>query len=157
MAAPKGSQYWKLRKTHGHSFKIEKPEEMWNKAVEYFEWAESNPLNEYKPHNGELVAVPKPRVLPILGLCNYIGICRQTFYSYKEREGFEDVIGYIDQIIQNNKFELAAADLINAQLIGKDLGLLDRQEISGPNGGAVQHTWNFQPVKTVERDPSTNS
>lgn len=129
MRFQKGNTYWQ-RANVGKPKIFETPEDMWNKACEYFDWALDNCLYEYKPYNGELVEVPRPRVFTITGMCCFMGMTRASFYVYKEREEFKEIVDHIQQIIENNKFELAAADMLNANMIGKDLGLLDRQEVN---------------------------
>ena len=44
MAAPKGNQFWKARRSHGPKPKFANPDDLWAACVEYFEWVEDNPL-----------------------------------------------------------------------------------------------------------------
>ena len=48
------------------------------------------------------------------------------------------VLNFIDSVIREQKFSGAAAELLNSALIARDLGLADRQEISGPEGGPME-------------------
>ena len=64
-------------------------------------------------------------------------ICRQkshltTLFRFpepplKRDEAFSELTAMIDSIIRTQKFEGAAADLFNANIISRDLGLVDRQ------------------------------
>ena len=45
MAAPQGNKYWQMRSKDGKEPKY-KPDTLWEKAVEYFEWVDDNPLLE---------------------------------------------------------------------------------------------------------------
>ena len=44
----------------------------------------------------------------------------------------------MEQIIRTQKFEGAAAELLNPNIIARDLGLADRSEHSGPGGGPIR-------------------
>ena len=45
----------------------------------------------------------------------------------------------VEDIIRTQKFEGASAELLNVSIIARDLGLADKSEHSGPNGGAIEH------------------
>jgi hypothetical protein len=75
-----------------------------------------------------IVKVPKMRAMTIAGLCLHIGVTHETWCQYRKRdEEFSEVTAMIDSIIRTQKFEGAAADLFNANIISRDLGLVDRQ------------------------------
>lgn len=137
-----GNKFWMARSSHGKAPKFKDAEALWNACVEYFEWAEANPLHEYKPfpYQGEvtLAKVPKMRAMTLGGLCNFLDIDRQTFQNYCEREGYEHVGARVKEIIYQQKFEGAAAEMLNPSIIARDLGLADRREHSGPEGGPIQ-------------------
>ena len=42
------------------------------------------------------------------------------------------------EIIRTQKFAGAAADLLNANIIARDLGLADKNEVTGKDGGPVE-------------------
>ena len=68
------------------------------------------------------------RAMTIQGLCLYLGIGVQTWRDYKNREGYEGysaVIEKIEGVMYSQKFSGAAADLLNANIIARDLGLKD--------------------------------
>jgi hypothetical protein len=133
MPAPKGNAYWRQRYSHGRSPKFETADAIWQACVEYFDWVEANPLHsaETVKFQGEarIVKVPKLRAMTIEGMCLFIGITHQTWTQYRARdEGFAEVTSQADSIIRTQKFEGAAADLFNANIIARDLGLADRQK-----------------------------
>jgi hypothetical protein len=133
MPAPKGNAYWRQRHSHGRSPKFETADAIWQACVEYFDWVEANPLHsaETVKFQGEarIIKVPKLRAMTIEGLCLFIGITHQTWTQYRARdEGFAEVTSQVDSIIRTQKFEGAAADLFNANIIARDLGLADRQK-----------------------------
>ena len=44
----------------------------------------------------------------------------------------------MEEIIRQQKFEGAAANLLNANIIARDLGLADKAEITGRDGGPIE-------------------
>lgn len=124
---------------------VNSPEEIWDAAIEYFKWAESNPLYEAKVFNGQRglthTALPKMRAFTIEGLCMFLGISRDTWNEWGRNpvhSDLADAVKSVNDIIREQKFSGAAVDLLNAGLIARDLGLSDRQELSGPDGGPVE-------------------
>lgn len=138
MAAPEGNEYYKLRTKSGRD-KIYKTTNALAKACnEYFEWCQKNPLLEsdiLKQHvNGEgeklvNVSIPKMRPFTIHGLCNFLDIALSTFQEYEKREGFSVITTRVRQIIYAQKFEGAAAGFLNANIIARDLGLVEKKEL----------------------------
>lgn len=142
MAAPKGNQFWKARSTHGRSPIFATPDAMWEAACEYFDWVETNPLWEDRLVTFQGFAkhepVAKMRAMTVAGLCLFLDISQQAWGEYKQREGFGDVTSRIDDVIRSQKFAGAAADLLNANIIARDLGLADRSEHTGKDGGPIE-------------------
>jgi hypothetical protein len=136
--APKDNQFWKARSSHGRKPIFEKPEDMWNACCEYFEWVERHPLTaaELVKYQGKakVTKVPKMRAMTISGLCIFLDISQETWFQYRKKEGFSEVCTRVENIIRTQKFEGAAADLLNPAIIARDLGLADRREHSGPAG-----------------------
>lgn len=147
MPAPKGNEFWKARAKHGRNKKFENSEVLWAACCEYFEWVDANPLKESKifHHAGNIVTaeVAKMRAMTIGGLCIFLDISMETWCKYRKDEGFIDITTRADAIIRTQKFEGAAADLLNANIIARDLGLRDKKEVSGPGGGPVAHQFVF--------------
>ena len=129
MAAPKGNKYWQFRDKHGRDYKYQ-PEELWNEAVQYFEWVESNPLLEEKGFAFQGVVTKetfaKMRAMTITGFCLFADIALVTFEEYKKNEDFNYTITRIENIIREQKFTGAAADLLNPNIIARDLGLTEK-------------------------------
>jgi len=145
MAAEIGNKLWKRRKKHGRNYKFDDAEKLWEMCVEYFEWVENNPLQEEKvfQFQGEVIrtTVNKMRAMTKNGLCCYIGITDSTWDSYKQRgDDFLAVLLTAEAIIREQKFTGAAADIFNANLIARDLGLanMQRTELTGKDGGPVE-------------------
>ena len=128
-----GNRFWLARSSHGRNPKFETAEQLQDACVQYFEWVEANPLYEAKPfaHQGSVTIanLPKMRAMTLAGLCLFIGISRETWNDWrKSRSDFSDVIREAEEIIYSQKFAGAAADLLNANIIARDLGLADKQE-----------------------------
>lgn len=138
MAAPIGNQFWKLRSKHGRDKLFATPELLWEAACEYFQWCEENPLKETKAFAFQGVVtteeLPKMRAMTLSQLCFYLNCNEAYFRQFKtdDTQGAKDfstVINDIEQTIYNQKFQGASADLLNANIISRDLGLADKQEI----------------------------
>jgi hypothetical protein len=142
MPAPKGNRFWEARSSHGRKPIFATPDDLWAAACEYFTWAEENPLWEDKVTSYQGVNVHEPvakmRAMTIAGLCLFLDISRQAWFEYTQREGYGDVTTRIDDTIRSQKFAGAAADLLNANIIARDLGLSDKQELTGKDGGPIQ-------------------
>lgn len=131
MAATKSNRYWLKRTTHGRTRAFKDAEALWSACVDYFDWVEENPLysTEVMKFQGEatLVRVPKLRAMTIQGLCLHIGITTETWGQYRKADhDFSDITKQVDMIIRTQKFEGAAADLFNASIIARDLGLSEK-------------------------------
>lgn len=138
-----GNQIWKRRKTTGYAPKFQTAEELAEACCEYFQWVEDNPLWEEKPFAYEGVVtfenVAKPRVMTIQALCTFIGVTPPTWGNWRrDRPDLKEVLDWAESVIYCNKFEGASAGLYNANIIARDLGLADKNELSGPNGGAIR-------------------
>lgn len=142
MAAPIGNQFWKLRSKHGRDKLFETPELLWDAACEYFEWCENNPLYETKAFafqgNVTTEELPKMRAMLLPQLCFYLHCSEAYFRNFKSTlkdsnkqidKDFITVINEIESIISCQKFQGAAADLLNPNIIARDLGLIDKQDI----------------------------
>lgn len=141
MAAPVGNRFWMQRSSHGRKPIFPDPEALWAACVEYFEWAEDNPLKEGQAfaYQGAvtIAELPKLRAMTISGLCLFLDISQQAWSEYRERQGFGEVTTRVEDVIRTQKFAGAAAGLLNANIIARDLGLADKQEHGGPNGGPI--------------------
>ena len=141
MVAPLGNRFWQQRSSHGRKPIFATAEDLWEAASEYFEWAEQNPLYEDRLVTFQGVATHEPaakmRAMTITGLCIFLDISQQAWSEYKRRQGYGEVSTRIDEVIRTQKFAGAAADLLNANIIARDLGLADKQEFTGQGGGPI--------------------
>ena len=139
--APKGNEFWRMRSSHGRKPIFKKPEDLLEACFEYFQWVHDNPLmaSEVVKYQGEakLTQVPKMRAMTIGGLCIFLDITFETWTQYRKKEGFSEVSTRVEEIIRTQKFEGAAADLLNHAIIARDLGLADKQEHTGNDGKPI--------------------
>lgn len=134
MAASKGNQFWKARSKHGRDKIFADSDILWEACQEYFEWVDSHPLQAAElvkfQGNAKLKKLPKMRAMTLDGLYTFLDISDTTWARYRNDEDFSGVITRVERIIRTQKFEGAAADLLNANIIARDLGLADKQEVS---------------------------
>jgi hypothetical protein len=158
MAAPVGNKFWQARSSHGRQPIFATPDDLWTACCEYFEWVESNPLWEDKLVTFQGTATHEPvakmRAMTLDGLCIFLDIDRKTWDLYRGREDFIPITSRVDQIIRTQKFQGAAADLLNPNIIARDLGLADKSEMTGKDGGPVEqiHTIRRIIVKPGHQD-----
>lgn len=134
------NRFWMARSSLGPKPVFESPEMLWAAATEYFEWASDNPLYEAKAFAYEgLVQVkelPKMRAFTLHGLCLFLDISRQTFENALKGvpgtlgavPGMQEMAQLIAETIRDQKFTGAAADLLNAGIISRDIGLAEKVE-----------------------------
>jgi len=133
MPAPKGNQFWKARYKHGRDKIFSHPDELWKAASNYFQYIDDNPI-EVNDNKGtkHVNKVKLMRPYTIEGLCIYLNIDKETWYSYKSGEGsyedFIDVTRKIENIIRNQKFEGAVIGIFKENIIARDLGLKENTE-----------------------------
>lgn len=121
---PAPPDIWKLidpTKTMGRPVKYE-PDELWAKAVEYFEWAKASPLLERKAFGSGLERdLPHPKPFTKIGLAAFLGVTARTYEKYQTRADYEHVTDAINQIMFDQKFSAAAAGMMNANIIARVL------------------------------------
>jgi hypothetical protein len=132
MAFQVGNRFWEQRSSHGRKPIFPTPDDLWNACCQYFEWVEANPLYEMKAfaYQGTVIQEPvaKMRAMTISGLLLYIDIDRKTWDLYRGRPDFVHIVTRVEDVIYQQKFAGAAADLLNPNIIARDLGLKDSTE-----------------------------
>lgn len=134
-----GNKFWLARSSAGPKPIFANSEQLWKACCEYFEWVEANPLYEDRivSFQGAVIHVPaaKMRAMTIGGLCLFLGVARSTWNEWRStRSDLSEVITHVDEAIYTQKFTGAAADLLNANIISRELGLADKQEHMGKDG-----------------------
>jgi DNA-packaging protein gp3 len=99
----------------------------------------------------QLIEVPKMRAMSIGGLCIFLDIARPTWGEYRKKDDFSVVCTRVEETIRAQKFEGASAELLNPSIIARDLGLAERQEHTGAEGGPIktEATYAFKSLKPL--------
>jgi len=153
-----GNKFWEARSSHGRNPIFATPDDLWDAACQYFEWVEANPLYEDKLVTFQGLATHEPvakmRAMTISGLCIFLDIARRTWDEYRARSDFLPIVTRAEEIIYSQKFAGAAADLLNANIIARDLGLADKSELTGKDGApiAVNHIDAVSEMTAEERE-----
>lgn len=138
-----GNSFWMARSTHGRKPIFKSPAQLWDGCIQYFEWVEENPLQEQKAFHAaghiSKTNINKMRAMTIQGLCIFLGISDDTWSNYKKKDkdkdkGFLGICTDVESIIYNQKLTGASADLLNASIIARHLGLKDYTDVSSTDG-----------------------
>lgn len=134
-----GNRIWEARSSFGRKPLFATSEELWAACVEYFEWVEANPLQEERLVTFQGVSTREPvakmRAMTLRGLCLFLDVDSSTWaVRWRQRPELADAVERAEAVIYNQKFAGAAADLLNATIIARDLGLADKSEFTGKDG-----------------------
>jgi hypothetical protein len=82
-------------------------------------------------YQGEVTQTPiaKMRAMTLTGLTLFLDITLETWRVYRSREDLSEVTTRAEQVIYDQKFSGAAADLLNANIIARDLGLKEQSQV----------------------------
>lgn len=123
------------------------PEQVFDLAVRYFEWAEKNHIAtaETASFQGDVYEskIYKQRVFTLTGLRLFCGFSSGVMDKWRKEPGFSDVMDFIDTVIYEQKFQLAAHGIVNAGFIGKEIG------IDKPASVNVEATATASTIDTV--------
>ena len=127
-----GNQWWRQRSTHGRDKIFETPEDLWNACIEYFEATDKRKWQKTEFNGKDAVECKVPTDTPYTwtGLYLFLDIDHKTWILYTEREHFIPITARIRNIIYTQKFEGAAVGAFNANIIARDLGLKDTQDVN---------------------------
>lgn len=122
-----------------HSQKYRDPESLYQACLAYFEWCGNHPIysrtSTYDRATGMFVEDFEPRVRPftLQGLCLHAGVSVQTWKKWKDderRAAIHPVMEWAEMAIYEQKYTHAAVGLFNANIVIRDLGLTDRQDLT---------------------------
>lgn len=128
-----GNKIWLLRTKVGRDKLFESPEVLWSAMCEYFQYCNDNPLIEidYKGKDAKHVKMPRMRAYTWQGLELFLGINSLREYKTNPKYSeFSHVIEWANKVMYSQKFEGAAAGLLNATVISRDLGLRESTHVS---------------------------
>lgn len=145
-----GNGAWseRFRTSTGTKRKFENGDALLEACKDYFEWAHQNPIvvDNVGWFQGRATHEPeyKTRPLTVEGLAVHLGISPRTWRAWSEegsrdfREDLAPVIEEVEAAMYSHNFDGASAGLFNAGIIARKLGLSDKQELTGKDGGPVQ-------------------
>ncbi|HBA6424254.1 TPA: terminase [Escherichia coli] len=117
------------------------PEEVFDFAVRYFSWAESAAIKASETASFQGVVtehlIHKPRVFTLTGLALFMGVNINRFARWRNEAGYSDVMEFIDNVIYEQKYQLAVTGMINSTIVGKELGIDKPQEITISNNSTA--------------------
>lgn len=147
-----GNKFWLARSSAGPKPKFRNPDDLWAACCEYFDWVDENPLWEDKLVTFQGTATHEPtakmRAMTLAGLCLFLDIDRTTWTGWRSnRPDLLSVITRAEEVIFAQKFAGAAADLLNANIIARDLGLSEKSELTGKDGGPIA----FDDASDIEK------
>ena len=134
-----GNRFWEQRSSHGANPKFHNAIDLQNACAEYFEWNADNPLYEARPFAFQgsvtIAHVEKMRAMTISALCMFLDVTFETWTDWrKTRSDLSDVIKWAENVIYRQKFEGASADMLNPNIIARDLGLVDKKDLTSKDG-----------------------
>ena len=127
------------------------PEQLFDFAVKYFEWAEANHIQaaETAAFQGRTFEskVHKARVFTFAGLRLFAGISTSSWDGYKKRPGYAEVVDFIETVIYEQKYQLAVNGIINAGMVAKDLGIDKNAQVNVTTTANAESTISTEEVK----------
>ena len=136
-------ELWEVMKSRGIGKPpaFSSPEEMAMRAYEYFEWCGEKVMLEEKVSffqgDPSSAFVAHKRPMTQAGLCIFLGVGVSTWHDYKKKPAYSEVIKDIESVMFEQKFSGAAIGLFNANIISRELGLADKQEVKMENGSVT--------------------
>ncbi len=137
MAAPIGNNFWENRSKHGRPALFESADLLWEAATEYFKATQTRKWIKKDWVGKDAVEVERENETPftLAGFCIYANASRHWWNELRKRKeeskdvDFLEVITRIEDIMYTQKFEGAAVGAFNANIISRELGLADKQEV----------------------------
>ncbi|WP_083554095.1 terminase small subunit [Paracoccus sp. SM22M-07] len=131
-----GNDLWTARSSAGPKPKFATADDLWAACCEYFSWMSDRPLIEVKPfaYEGKITMadLPHMRAMTLASLCVFLDVDYSTWDAWRSsRPDLSEVITRVERIIFAQKFEGAAAGLLNSNIISRELGLADKKDIAG--------------------------
>jgi len=130
MSAPKGNQFWKLRSKHGRDKIFSSPEVLWDACCEYFEATDARKWNktEFNGKDAKECKVPTETPYTWTGLYLFLDIDHETWRKYEKLEDFVATCTRVRHIVYTQKLEGAAVGAFNANIISRDIGLVEKAQ-----------------------------
>ncbi len=137
----------------GRPRSFKSPQDLWNKALEYFKWVDDNPWQRKNASNAVNTAGLNtsnhlnqnvqlfPRAYTLYGLCAFAGICKWADFkrNYIDRKGFLEVIDAIENIVTAQQVDGAMIHQFDSNLVARLNGIADttKTEVTGKDGAPI--------------------
>lgn len=142
-----GNNFWQVKckevneaKRLGRPPKFSTPEQLWESCQEYFKWVADHPFQEQNAaaFKGDITKynLTKQRPMTIGCLCLFLDFDYVTWLDYSKNKGeaFSKVCQAAEQTIREQKFMGAASGFFNHAIIARDLGLVDKKDLTSSDG-----------------------
>lgn len=136
-------RFWEAKSTFGRNPTFKTPEDLAKACTQYFVWVEEHPFYEFKVVGtsfGEPITenIPKKRPMTQVSLCLFLDISQVSWLEYRKKSPeFLRVVDMAMEVIKEQKFGGAAAGFFNTNIICRDLGLVDKKDVTSA-GQAIQ-------------------
>jgi len=132
----------------GRRLKFSSPLVLWRLAVDYFKWTEATPWQYHKATKMknddveyiEQYSVPRPRYMSMVGFSSFAKTTRMTLNDYEKGKNdhaclgegftFSETVEIIQTIMREQKMSGAASGIFSTAIVARDIGLVDKQEVS---------------------------
>ena len=121
-------------------------------CLEYFQWCENNPLykqlTRFDSKSGKWQVTKEPylRMRTLAGLRFYLGLSERTWQEYRASDDYRDVCEEIEAAIRDERETGAAVGILDSNFVAKLIGLTEKREITGKDGGPVEHTFDAKKL-----------
>ena len=141
---------------------VRSAEDLWQHFTDYVSHSYETPLVEARLFSSKdglrHGTVDKMRPLTIEAFCNFLGVTPATWRKWKKEavnddEYFHEVMDLVDQNINDQMFQGAAADFFNASIISRKLGLVDKTEVTSPTADPTEGMEKHLAVHIHPDDP----
>jgi len=125
------NQHWQLIRSGGQEI-VDTPEKLWERAEQYFQWCDDNPIITKRPITsgkaaGTMTKVEHTRLYTIKAFCLHANVSekylKEVSQSGDESSQYYIVVMKILMIIYTQNLEGAAADIYNPIIVSKILSL----------------------------------
>lgn len=155
------SRFWEKTSSSHSGFNTQTeyatPEDLWSAVSEYMSWCEATPVETPVStfYLGDLKTgfVHKPRAMSVSAMCRFIGLTKNEWTKLKNsNESFLRACTLVEDAINSQLYELAAADVLNANFVARAIGLSDKQVVAGPGVNGEHYFTNTLDVSGLDLD-----
>lgn len=132
----------------GRPKNIESPDQLWLFFRRYAKWAKDNPRarQDFVGKDGDEITRKLERPLTFVGFEVWLNerMIISDLGDYEKNKDdryaeFAPIIRAIKNVIEADQFEGASVGIYQHNIIARKLGLVEKAELSGKNGGPIQY------------------